>query len=199
MSDRKERTQIEDSVRRCYSTWSTSYYRDYYRSGAAYPPVHTGIVRDELVKAKAGTLLDAGCGPASMLQDLGDLGLERYGFDLTEEMVAEARRVMSAQGLDDDRVWMGSVLDRDSFRIPAGGYDAAICFGVMPHIPAEHDETVLRNLTAAVAPGGLVLAEARNQLFALFTLNRYSRDLFRDVLIGEKGLRENTRPGSRTA
>jgi hypothetical protein len=41
----------------------------------------------------------------------------------------------------------------------------------------------LANLRDAVRPGGLVAVEARNQLFALFTLNRYSRDLFRDTLI----------------
>ncbi len=187
--DSNERAQVEEAVRRCYSTWSGSYYRDYYRSAAAYPPVHTAIVRDEIIKAKARKLLDAGCGPASMLQDLDDLGLERFGFDLTDEMVAEARRVLAAQGLAEDRVWRGSVLDPDAYRVPASGYDAAICFGVLPHIPAREDATVLANLTAAVRPGGLVLAEARNQLFALFTLNRYSRDFFRNDLIDEKGLR----------
>ena len=40
---------------------------------------------------------------------------------------------------------------------------------------------MLANLRDAVRPGGLVAVEARNQLFALFTLNRYSRDLFREM------------------
>jgi 2-polyprenyl-3-methyl-5-hydroxy-6-metoxy-1,4-benzoquinol methylase len=196
--ERDERTQVEEAVRRCYSTWSGSYYQDYYRSAAAYPPIHVDIVRAELVKAKAHTLLDAGCGPASMLQDLDDLGLERFGFDLTEEMVAQARRVLQAQGLAAERVWRGSVLDRDAYRAPAGGYDAAICFGVLPHIPAREDAAVLANLTSAVKPGGLVLAEARNQLFALFTLNRYSRNFFRDDLIDEKRLRAATDPSEQS-
>lgn len=189
MSDgNHDRAQVEEAVRRCYSTWSDSYYRDYYLSATAYPPVHTGIVREELVKSGSLSVLDAGCGPASMLQDLNDLGLDRFGFDLTDEMVAAARRVLAAQGVAEDHVWRGSVLDRDSFRIPDDGYDAAICFGVLPHIPSGEDSTVLANLTAAVRPGGLVLAEARNQLFALFTLNRYSRDFFRNVLIDETAL-----------
>ena len=63
-------------------------------------------------------------------------------------------------------------------------YDAAICIGVLPHIPAEADATVLDNLRDAVRPGGLVVVEARNELFSLFTLNRYSRtDSFVDELI----------------
>lgn len=185
---------VEQAVRHCYSTWSDNYYQDYYLSDAAYPPIHTQIVRDELVSSCATSLLDAGCGPASMLRDLNDLGIERYGFDLTAEMVVEARRIMVEQNVPESHIWDGSVLDQASFRIPSQGYGAAICFGVLPHIPADQDAVVLANLTAAVQPGGLILAEARNQLFSLFTLNRYSRDFFRTTLIDEAALRAEAIP-----
>jgi 2-polyprenyl-3-methyl-5-hydroxy-6-metoxy-1,4-benzoquinol methylase len=188
------RDKVEQAVQHCYSTWSDSYYRDYYQSDAAYPPVHTQIVRDELTRAGVASVLDAGCGPASMLRDLNGLGLDRYGFDLTVEMVVEARRVMAAQNVPESHIWDGSVLDQSSFRTPSQGYGAAICFGVLPHIPTDQDATALANLTAAVQPGGLVLVEARNQLFALFTLNRYSRDFFRETLIDEAALRAEADP-----
>ena len=181
----------EQAVRSCYSTWSESYYEDYYRSGTAYPPVHVDIVRRSLAAAGARNVLDAGCGPASMLRDLADLGLDRYGFDLTPEMVVEAQRVLGAQGVPAERVWEGSITDPAAFRPLSGaaGYDAAICFGVLPHIRAEDDAHVLENLVRCVRPGGLILVEARNELFALFTLNRYSRDLFRGALIDVDHLR----------
>lgn len=181
---------IEQSIRYCYSTWSESYYQDYYESAAAYPPVHVDIARRELTMAGARNLIDAGCGPASMLRELDGLGIDLYGFDLTREMVVEARRVLSAQGLQEDRIWEGNILDGNAFRSPIEGYDAAICFGVLPHIPVSDDVTVLTNLATAVRSGGRILVEARNQLFALFTLNRYSRDLFHEVLIDESVLRQ---------
>lgn len=185
---------FEDAIRRCYSTWGSRYYADYYQNSAAYPPVHTAIVRELLRDAGARTLLDAGCGPASMLRDLDLPGLERFGFDLTPEMLAEGRRVLAAQRVPENRLWQGSVLDPAAFGgdglAPAGGYDAAICFGVFPHIPEQADAVALRNLINAVRPGGLVACEARNELFALFTLNRYSREFFRSRLIGEQALRQ---------
>jgi SAM-dependent methyltransferase len=97
-------------------------------------------------------------------------------------MVAEARRVLG----DRAAVWQGSVLDPTAFRAPrapANGYDAAVCVGVLPHVPEDADAVVLANLHDAVRPGGTVVVEARNQLFALFTLNRATYELFRDVLI----------------
>lgn len=186
MSERDpESRTVQAAVTNCYSTWSESYYRDYYQSDAAYPAVHSNIVRQCLGKEGSRTLLDAGCGPASMLRDLDGLGLDRFGFDLTPEMVAEARRILSAQGVAESNIWQGSVLEQGDFCRPGAParYDATLCFGVLPHIPPSEDERVLRNLAGSLRKGGLLMVEARNQLFALFSLNRYSRDLFMDTLV----------------
>lgn len=171
--------KTEEQVRLCYSTWAQSYHADYYASAGAYPPVHQDIVRDELKRSGARTLLDAGCGPASMLRSLTDLGLELYGFDLTPEMVTEARRVMSR--VPKERLWVGSVTDRSAYG--ALKYDAAICIGVLPHVPESADQAVVENLFHAVRPGGTVLLEARNELFALFTQNRYTHELIAKRLV----------------
>lgn len=181
----------EQAVRSCYSTWSGDYYEQYYKAAGAYPPVHADIVRRRLAAEKSRTVLDAGCGPASMLRDLAATGRELYGFDLTPEMVAEARKVLAATGVPAGNIWDGSVTDPAAYRrLPDGrGYDAALCFGVLPHIRAEDDARVLAHLAAAVRPGGTVMVEARNELFALFTLNRYSRDLFLSALIDADRLR----------
>ncbi len=177
----------EVAVQRCYSTWGTTYYDEYYGSPNAYPPVHREIIRQLLHESEARTLLDAGCGPASMLRDLIHPELEVYGFDLTSEMVAEGDRVLQSAGLLPGRIWQGSVRDRSAFRCPVAPdvfpFDAAICIGVYPHIPEAADREVIENLKASVRPGGLVAIEARNQFFALFTLNRYSYQFLKDELI----------------
>ena len=182
----------EEAVRSCYSTWSGTYYDEYYRPGNAYPPVHADIVRKHLDEARVRTLLDAGCGPASMLRDLAAPGRELSGFDLTPEMVAEARKILPAA-----KIWEGSVTDPKAYR--GGPYDAAICFGVLPHIRAEDDVLVLKNLASSVRKGGSIYVEARNELFALFTLNRYSRDLFHTALIDVASLAEKASPQERKA
>ncbi|MHC1791846.1 class I SAM-dependent methyltransferase [Solidesulfovibrio sp.] len=179
--------RLEASVRDCYATWSESYYRDYYGEGAAYPPVHRDIFKNLLAKAGAGNILDAGCGPASLLRELLGTGLDLYGFDLTPQMVVEGRKVLAEAGLPSGRLWEGSVRDPDAYRDPegrlTGRFDAAICSGVFPHLPEEADAEVAACLREAVRPGGLVAVEARNALFSLFTLNRYSHAFFLHELI----------------
>jgi SAM-dependent methyltransferase len=190
-----ERRAAEDAVRRCYSTWSTTYHDEYYGEGAAHPPVHRDLLLRLLADSDARDVLDAGCGPASFLRHLEGTGIRPYGFDLTPEMVAEARRVLG----DDDAVWQGSALDPGAFHPPGDPgrrFDAAVCAGVLPHVPAGSERAVLASLAGAVRPGGLVAATARNELFGLFTLNRYSRDLFHE-LIDVDGLRAQALPGER--
>jgi 2-polyprenyl-3-methyl-5-hydroxy-6-metoxy-1,4-benzoquinol methylase len=190
MSDPTERRAAEAAVASCYSTWADTYYRDYY-TGSAYPPVHQDLVRRLLDESGARRVLDAGCGPASMLRSLASPSRELYGFDLTPEMVGEAKRVMAPLGVPETRLWQGSVADPAAF-LPPGDprrFDAAICIGVLPHVPVALDEVVIRNLRDAIVPGGLALAEARNQLFALFTLNRYSHEFFLNDLMRVAALR----------
>ena len=178
---------IESSVKHCYSTWSKSYYDDYYANEAAYPPVHRELLKRLLREANVRNVLDAGCGPVSFLRDMTDTDIELFGFDLTPEMVAEGKRIFETCGLSPDRIWEGSVLEASAFRSPVdqpeGGFDAVITSGVLPHIPEESDITVIDNLRDSVKPNGFVAAEARNELFALFTLNRYSYQFMRDRLI----------------
>jgi len=184
MSGKNDTKRLEAAVKSCYSTWATNYHTDYYASANAYPPVHQEIVRDVLRARKSRTVLDAGCGPASMLRGLAKLKLQLYGFDLTPEMVVEARKVMAGFGVPKERLWEGSVTDPKAFKAKGvSGFDAAICIGVLPHVPEQADAVVIRNLHRSVKRGGTVLLEARNQLFALFTLNRYSYELFAQTLV----------------
>ena len=195
--------EIEHRVAHCYSTWGKTYFKEYYKSAQAYPPVHLQIVKDELRRQGAQNVLDAGCGPASMLRELRQFRTRRFGFDLTPGMVDEAKRVLSKQGVPPKHIWTGSVLDPRAYRGPKDGvrhkFDSALCFGVLPHIPEAMDKKVFSLLRENVVRGGLVLVEARNELFSLFTCNRYSFRFLEERLICPdawagipKGIKKNT-------
>ena len=92
---------------------------------------------------------------------------------------------MGGLGYSKEQFWEGSVTQLKDFRGPTSApaeFDASICIGVLPHIPPDQDDLVFSNLRKSVKQGGLVMIEARNELFSLFTLNRYSFDFFRDRL-----------------
>jgi SAM-dependent methyltransferase len=179
-------------VKNCYSTWGESYYADYYGPNAPYPPVHLNLVRRLVDEALPAQLLDAGCGPASMLRHLAAPGRAVFGFDLTPEMTAEARRVMAGLGVPPDHIWDGSVLEPRDYVAPGKNkapFDCVLCCGVLPHVPQAQDIVVIDNIRDALRPGGTAIVEARNELFSLFTLNRYSHQFFLERLVPLQELR----------
>lgn len=187
--------RIEAAVAACYSTWADNYFDRYYGEAAPYPPVHADLILEMLLADGVTTVLDAGCGPASFLRHLSHTSLEWHGFDLTPEMVLEATRVARELNRPSSEVWVGSVLDDDAFHSPSGVvFDGAVLVGVLPHVPVESDVQVLRRLHDAVTPGGSLIAEARNALFGMFTLNRPSFELFTETLTDWEALRREADP-----
>jgi len=183
--------RLEAQIRSCYASWAHSYFDDYYQGVHAYPPVHAQVAKQIFIANQTRVLLDAGCGPGSFLRHIADVQMEWHGFDLVPEMANEAVRVARSLGRDNSDIWVGSVLRDESFRSPRGiEFDGAVMIGVLPHIPYEEDQSVLRRLKDSVCPGGTLVVEARNALFGLFTLNRPTFDIFTKTLMNLDSVRE---------
>lgn len=182
-----KRKKVEQIIQECYSTWGKSYYKDYYGKNAPYPPVHRDLIISEIRKARPKSLLDAGCGPASFLRDIQSLKIKKYGFDLTKEMVDEARHVLTRLGQDPRSVWRGSILQKKSFFPPHEStrkhFDCIVCSGVLPHIREQDDKKVFRNIYDVLSKNGRAIIEARNELFSLFTMNRFTYEFVTEKLI----------------
>ena len=99
-------------------------------------------------------------------------GLDAVGFDFSPRMVEESRHLLTDRGQSSERVTQGDIESLETY--PGADFDAAVALGVFPHVIDE--PKTLSNITKALKPGGLMIAEFRNALFSAFTLNRYSYD-----------------------
>ncbi len=175
------------AVDECYAEWSARYFEEYYGCDAPYPPVHVELIVRELTAAGARTVLDAGCGPASILRTLVSKGFDCWGFDLTPEMVTEGQAVLRDVGVPASRIWQGDAANASAYRNRAAGapamFDAVTAIGVMPHLEDNQVEAMFAHLHSAARPGGTVIVQARNALFSLFTFNRYTHEFVRDELL----------------
>ena len=69
-----------DPVVACYTDWSHRYFDEWYGDDPDRHPPAVRLVRDHLDAAKAATVLDAGCGPASMLRLVQAEGRALHGI-----------------------------------------------------------------------------------------------------------------------
>lgn len=143
------------------------------------------LLKKRFADLKPRRILDAGAGsgvPALRLcEHIGARNL--VAFDITPDMVACLKELFQANGLSAGAVFEGNVEDAGSFdRATRGGlFDAVLMLGVVPHV--NDDLVVLRQTRRCLRPGGRAFVSFRNDLFNLFTMNRYTHDFITSELL----------------
>lgn len=158
-------------------TYTNHYDPDNLYSSPTYPAEYFRL-RNLLARLKAQQakrVLDAGCGEGTPLVEIAKLGCDVRGFDFTPEMIEAAVANFKANGMDPAYLMEADVQDFDSYAPLLGDepFDAAVCFGVMPHV--ESEQVSLKNLHRVLATGGRAYVEFRNALFNLVTMNRFTQ------------------------
>ncbi|MFF7795310.1 methyltransferase domain-containing protein [Streptomyces sp. NPDC007991] len=102
----------------------------------------------ELVGA-GGEVADLGCGPGRVTAYLASRGLSVFGLDLSESMLAIARR--EHPGL---RFEQGSMLDLD---LPDGSLDGVVSWYSTIHTPLDRLPAVFAEFHRVLRPGGHLL------------------------------------------
>lgn len=120
-------------------------------------------------------VLDAGCGTGRVMIRLAELGYDCVGVDLDASMLAVARE--QAPGLP----WFEADLagfEPDALGI-AGGFDLVVAAGnIFPLLAPGTESVVVERLSAALRPGGLLVAgfgldEAHLPVLPSLTLSDY--------------------------
>jgi 2-polyprenyl-3-methyl-5-hydroxy-6-metoxy-1,4-benzoquinol methylase len=187
MVDSKNNTprDVQDHYSVNASTYRNHYEPRNLRASPTYPAEYfrLEILLKRLEDIKAKRILDAGCGEGTPMLKVSELGIEVRGFDFTEEMVTEAKTLFAEHFLDPNWVKLGDVENYDSFATLVGEdlFDAAICFGVLPHV--NDDLVALKNLRKCIKPNGRVFVEFRNPLFDLITMNRFTHNFVVNELL----------------
>ncbi len=109
----------------------------------------------------ARRMLDAACGTGRHAIALARRGCQVVGADLSAAMVEQARRNATAAGVEIPfhQAGLGHLAS-----LPGGPFDAVLCLGhSLPHLlsAAEVCEA-LRDMAAALRPGGVLLLQNRN-------------------------------------
>ncbi len=125
-----------------------------------------GFLLDELKLEKGAAILDMGCGTGRHSVQLAKHGLNVTGVDLSTGMLAQARKAADEVGVEVELI----KADATKFTTDRQ-FEAAVClcegsFGLLGEgdDPHEHDLSVLRNVFAALKPGGKFILTALSAL-----------------------------------
>lgn len=145
--DRAEQTE---QTRRFFDTaaagWTARYDRD--AAVAARKAQFANAVQAKF--SQAADILDFGCGSGDIAIQLSELGHHVTGYDLSEAMIAEARRA-DRKG----RVrWLAAT--EGSLPFAPASFDAIVASSVLEYVPDL--EATLARLSQLLRPGGWLIA-----------------------------------------
>ncbi|MGC0338727.1 class I SAM-dependent methyltransferase [Streptomyces sp. SLBN-8D4] len=142
-------TDFVTATRTFYDTVAED-YAEQFRDGLADAPLDRAALAGfaELVGTE-GTVADLGCGPGRVTGHLAALGLSVFGLDLSESMLAIARR--ENPGLRFER---GSMLELD---LPDGALAGAVSWYSSIHTPVDELPRLFAEFYRVLAPGGHLL------------------------------------------
>lgn len=150
------------------------YDRNYRLDASRYPDHQFRLkIFDKLLQEiKPRTVVDAGCGSGVPLVGFLNSGYDAYGFDLSPEMVSEAKKRVGSAGFETRRVFLA---DLDTFTRPTDElFDVACGLGSVYYTP--NTVRTLRHISSHVKDDGHLIFSLRNELFSLCSLNEYSAD-----------------------
>jgi len=111
----------------------------------------------QLLGGLTGRVLDVGCGPGVMTQEILDLGCEFWGVDGSARVIAVGRRRFSGCA----RAHFG-VAEALSLPFADATFDGVLCIGVMDRVPRP--EPVIAELGRVLKPHGTMVISLPNLL-----------------------------------
>lgn len=182
MEDSSKKSQ----VKKYYNQEAAVYTEQYTEEGEEYPAnlLRLNIVVNRLNQSSAKSILDTGCGSGFPMIRLLEEGFDVEGFDFSEEMVKEGKQELDNAGYDPKLIYQADLTEENT--LPKKTFDVALALGIFPHIPNEKE--ALLNMRKRLDRQGKVFIEFRNDLFAAYTLNKYSLDFFLNRVIELKKL-----------
>ncbi|MBW2149972.1 MAG: class I SAM-dependent methyltransferase [Deltaproteobacteria bacterium] len=122
-----------------------------------------------------GSILDLPCGTGRLILPLVQTGLDVWGTDISEQMLAEAKRKLESSGHGHLVDHLGCH-DAENLPYPDGKFEGVISLRFMAHLPPEVRQLVLFEMKR-VARRWLIVAF--NISDPLFVLKRTMRRLFK--------------------
>lgn len=144
------------------------------------------LVKRLLQQAGSTSVYELGCGDATPLIRIAELGIRVAGSDLSPEMVRFAHGYLEAAGLSTSQVTLVDAEDAGALaheQAQRGIFDAVMALGVIPHV--RDDAAFVSALDGFLRPGGQLLLQFRNSLFSMFTFNRLTKEFVLDDLLND--------------
>lgn len=122
-------------------------------------------------------IFDFGCGNAVHFEQFLKSGAIITGIDISDVMISLAHQNLLANKRDTSLAQLANVNAMKD--IPAASQDAVLSFNVLAYLNNDEEKTFYQETQRILKPGGQLIVTHSNELFDMFSLNRYTAEFFK--------------------
>ena len=176
---RKFRRELnsKESWERAARAYSVNLENEYHKHRLA---VIRDLIPQELF-ASGRRVFDFGCGDAVLFPLFLEAGAHIEGIDITTQMIGLARKRLTEGGYDENLVRIGDV--NYLRQIESASLDALFSFNVLAYLTAHEERLFYQEVSRIIRPCGYLVVTHSNELFDMFSLNRYTLEFFKKHLM----------------
>ncbi len=160
-----------------------TYGNEYHRTGFSknYPAnkYRLEIVLKLIKKINPKKILDVGCGTADPMIKILNGGFNIRGFDLSDDMIDMAKKNLKDYGYPEELVTLDNMESIKCF--DTNEFDCAIALGSVYY--ARNFNSAMSRIIRTIKPNGHFIFSLRNELFSLFSVNKYTAHFILNKLI----------------
>lgn len=123
-----------------------------------------------------GRVVDFGCGDGFICEKVVGAGGSAIGIDIDPSMIAASRDRLVRFGGKSSFVEGGVEALGD---LPAGTADVLFALNVLAYLDPESESEFYRHVARILVPDGVLICTHSNELFDMYTLNRYTVEFYR--------------------
>jgi len=163
-----------------------TYEKDY--SGYPGNKKRFEILKKLVKKYSPQKILYIGCGACMpMVKLMQEFDCLIYGIDFSQHMINRGKIVLKENGFSPNLIQKGDIELLET--LPDEIFDFVYAAGVFAHLP--DDQIALKNIHLKLNNGGTLAVEFRNELFSLFSFNRFSYDFVFNHLLSNVNFSED--------
>lgn len=122
-------------------------------------------------------IFDFGCGDAIMFPPFIEKEVQIIGCDIAPEMVEIANKKLKKYKPENDLVLLGGVELLKNYEDET--FDAILSFNVLAYLSDCEEADFYKQANRLLKKGGFLIVSHSNELFDMFTFNRYTVEFFR--------------------
>ena len=160
-----------------FDSKSEEYTNDYYLNQQTHPKWarQKAIVSfvSKYLQSSNTKILDIGCGPGLLEEDLSNLSYKGIGMDISKEMIKISKKRAESKGFNES--WEFVCGDCEDTRLEPESVDCVIASGVIEYMP--EDNKMIEELNRVLKVEGLLILNVTNVFGISTSFNRLSHYL----------------------